>query len=49
MNRFYENIEYFQDPLIQFVCFIILTVLVMDGFKLILNWVWKKIGGHDDH
>ena len=40
--------ELIEDPIIQLVLIIIVSIGVFDAFKFALNWVWKKIGGHDD-
>tara|TARA_B100000131_G_C17673634_1_gene433496 strand:- start:53 stop:247 length:195 start_codon:yes stop_codon:yes gene_type:complete len=36
------------DPVIQLVIIVIVTIGVFDAFKFALSWVWKKIGGHDE-
>ncbi len=34
-----------EDPIIQFLIFIILFIGVMDAFKFLLMFIWKKLGG----
>ena len=36
------------DPLVQLFIFVVLSVLVYDGIKFFLHWVWKKMGGDDE-
>tara|TARA_A100001011_G_C13994933_1_gene708856 strand:+ start:351 stop:494 length:144 start_codon:yes stop_codon:yes gene_type:complete len=35
------------DPIIQLIIFAVLFVCVMDGFKFILLWAHKMMGGKD--
>jgi len=40
--------EIFEDPVVQLVIFVTMCVIVMDTFKFIMDWVWKKLGGDDN-
>jgi len=33
------------DPVIQFVIFVVCAMVIFDISKLILTWIWQKLGG----
>jgi len=37
-----------EDPIIQLLLAVIVFYGVMDTFRFILMWVWRKLGGSDD-
>ena len=42
---FYNMLE---DPVVQFVMLVTVTVFVMDAYKWILDRAWNLLGGKDD-
>ena len=37
--------EVVNDPIVQLFILVVIAVGVFDAFKLVLSWLWKKLGG----
>jgi len=40
--------EMAQDPVVQLLVILFVTIGTYDALKFALSWVWKKLGGEED-
>jgi len=40
--------EIVNDPVVKLLIILVISVGVYDAFKIVLEWIWRKLGGKND-